>query len=173
MDKLPKRTEINTNYAWHLEDIYSNIEKWEKDFAISQKSIAYLSDFFGKISTSAQTLLDCLNQSNTTSLMIEKLYVYAFMHFHEDSTNTKNFLLEQKILLYNTLLQLLLLYLKYSLYQNKHLVISENNYPNLKYTITFLKTYFAKKSILYPLNKNNFLLKQAKSQMLLKIYLLC
>ena len=88
MDKLPKRTEINTNYAWHLEDIYSNIEKWEKDFAISQKSIAYLSDFFGKISTSAQTLLDCLNQSNTTSLMIEKLYVYAFMHFHEDSTNT-------------------------------------------------------------------------------------
>ena len=87
MDKLPKRTEINTNYAWRLEHIYSDIEKWKKDFDTSQKSIAYLSDFSGKISTSAQTLLDCLNQSNTISLMIEQLYVYAFMHFHEDSTN--------------------------------------------------------------------------------------
>lgn len=87
MDKLPKRTEINTDYAWHLEDIYSNIENWEKDFAISQKSIADFSYFSGKISTSAQILLDCLNQSNTISLMIEQLYVYAFMHFHEDSTN--------------------------------------------------------------------------------------
>lgn len=87
MDKLPKRTEINTDYAWHLEDIYSNIENWEKDFAISQKSIADFSYFSGKISTSAQILLDCLNQSNTISLRIEQLYVYAFMHFHEDSTN--------------------------------------------------------------------------------------
>ena len=88
MDKLPKRTEINTNFAWHLEDIYINTEIWEKDFAISQKNINDLRNFSGKISTSAQILLDCLNKNNETSLIIEKLYVYAFMYFHEDSTNT-------------------------------------------------------------------------------------
>ena len=88
MDKLPKRTEINTNFAWHLEDIYSSTEIWEKDFEISQKNIDDLRNFSGKISTSAQNLLDCLNKNNEASLIIEKLYVYAFMHFHEDSTNT-------------------------------------------------------------------------------------
>ena len=88
MDKLPKRTEINTNFAWHLEDIYSSTEIWEKDFAVSQKNIDDLRNFSGKISTSAQNLLDCLNKNNEASLIIEKLYVYAFMHFHEDSTNT-------------------------------------------------------------------------------------
>ncbi len=48
MDKLPKRTEINTNYAWHLEDIYSNIEKMGKDFAISQKIYCVFKRFFRK-----------------------------------------------------------------------------------------------------------------------------
>lgn len=88
MDKLPKRTEIDSTYAWLLEDIYSDLDKWENDFSISQNSIQFLSSFSGKISTSAQTLLDCLNQSFQTSNIIEKLYVYAFMRFHEDSTNT-------------------------------------------------------------------------------------
>ena len=87
MDKLPKRTEIDVKYAWHLEDIYSNLEKWEQDFCLSQKSIENLNHFSGKISTSAQNLLDCLKENNETSLIVEKLYVYASMRFHEDSTN--------------------------------------------------------------------------------------
>lgn len=87
MDKLPKRAEIDKKYAWHLEDIYSSLEKWEQDFSFSQKSMEKLSNFSGKISTSAQILLDCLKQNNETSLIVEKLYVYASMRFHEDSTN--------------------------------------------------------------------------------------
>lgn len=88
MDKLPKRTEMNTDYTWILEDIYSSTEKWEKDFSFCQNSIQFLNTFIGKIGTSAQILLDCLNQNFETGFMIEKLYVYAFMRFHEDSTNT-------------------------------------------------------------------------------------
>lgn len=87
MDKLPKRAEIDKKYAWHLEDIYSSLEKWEQDFSFSQKSMEKLSNFSRKISTSAQILLDCLKQNNETSLIVEKLYVYASMRFHEDSTN--------------------------------------------------------------------------------------
>lgn len=42
MDKLPKRAEIDKKYAWHLEDIYSSLEKWEQDFF-------FFSKIYGKI----------------------------------------------------------------------------------------------------------------------------
>lgn len=88
MDTLPKRNEMDSNYTWHLQDIYKDIAAWEKDFSLAENAVNSFTSFMGKLGTSAQILLDCLKKSNDTSLIIEQLYVYAFMCFHQDSTNT-------------------------------------------------------------------------------------
>lgn len=88
MDTLPKRNEMNPKDMWHLQDIYKDISAWEKDFSFAENAVNSFTSFMGKLGTSAQMLLDCLKKSNDTSLIIEQLYVYAFMGFHQDSTNT-------------------------------------------------------------------------------------
>ena len=88
MDTLPKRNEMNPKDMWHLQDIYKDISAWEKDFSFAENAVNSFTSFMGKLGTSAQILLDCLKKSNDISLIIEQLYVYAFMGFHQDSTNT-------------------------------------------------------------------------------------
>ncbi len=88
MDTLPKRNEMDSKSIWHLQDIYKDISSWEEAFLSAENAVNAFSSFMGNLGKSAQILLDCLQKSNDISLMVEQLYVYAFMGFHQDSTNT-------------------------------------------------------------------------------------
>lgn len=86
-NSLPKRSEIDQEYKWKLEDLYETDTLWEKDYANLSQAISSFSQFQGTLSRSPENLLKCLTEYNTLSQKMDAIYTYAFMRFHEDSTN--------------------------------------------------------------------------------------
>lgn len=86
--ELPKRLEIPEEYKWKLSDIYSSNDLWEKDFIKVREMSKDLLKFKGTLSSSPDNLLNCLNLSFETSRLMEKVYVYAHMKSHEDTTDS-------------------------------------------------------------------------------------
>jgi oligoendopeptidase F len=86
--KLPLRNEIAQNFKWKLEDLYESTEAWKQDYEKLKASISQISDFKGHIGQSSDSLLDCLKFNDEISKITEKVYVYANMKLHEDTSNT-------------------------------------------------------------------------------------
>lgn len=84
---LPKRKDSDSKYQWKLEDIFQSDTQW-KETLEKMSDITVLEQYKGTLSQSAQQLFDCLTLYDEVSSIVDKLYVYAFMRFHEDSTNT-------------------------------------------------------------------------------------
>lgn len=85
---VPKRNEINEDFKWRLEDIYASNDLWEKDFNRVKELAEKLSPFKAAMGDSAEKLLECLNLSTEMTRLFEKVYVYAHMRSHEDSTDS-------------------------------------------------------------------------------------
>ncbi len=85
---IPKRSEIPAEYKWKLEEIYASNDLWEKDFAEVKALAAKLDAFRDKLAESAESLLMCLDDNAAMSRLFEKVYVYAHMKSHEDSTDS-------------------------------------------------------------------------------------
>ena len=85
---IPKRNEISEEYKWRLEDLYASNELWETDYKKVKDMADKLSPYKVKIAESAEMLLECLNLSTEMTRLFEKVYVYAHMRSHEDSTDS-------------------------------------------------------------------------------------
>ncbi|HQI17262.1 MAG TPA: oligoendopeptidase F, partial [Bacillota bacterium] len=85
---IPKRSEIPEEYKWRLEDIYASNDLWEKDFQKVKQMADSLLPYKEAMAESADKLLECLNMSTEMSRLFEKVYVYAHMRSHEDSTDS-------------------------------------------------------------------------------------
>ncbi len=83
-----KRSEIQENYKWRLEDIYETEEAWEKDFKECSSDIKKISSFKGKLASRRQ-LLACLNFTDAIEIKLAKLYCYARMRRDENSVVDK------------------------------------------------------------------------------------
>ncbi len=88
MDNLPSRDEIDRRYKWKLEDIYSDDELWEKDFADIKDQLNELEKYEGKIN-SPQNLLKVLRLKDEIGQKVDRLFVYARMRRDEDNANAK------------------------------------------------------------------------------------
>lgn len=86
---LPKRKDIPDGYRWKLSDIYKNEEQWETDFRSVKGRMDEIAAFRGKLGQSAETLLDCFRLRDDLSVTLGKLYVYAGMKSHEDTSDSK------------------------------------------------------------------------------------
>lgn len=86
--KIPLRSEIETEYKWRLEDIFSSDETWEIAFNDIKRELPKLTLYEGKLGESSSTLLSALKLKNTIFLSLEKLYTYAHLRYDEDTTNT-------------------------------------------------------------------------------------
>ena len=86
--KVLKREQVNKDYTWKLEDLYEDDSVWENDYNILNKQLNDLKKFKGTLSRDSQSILSCLKYCDALSVTADKLYVYANMKFHEDSTNT-------------------------------------------------------------------------------------
>lgn len=84
----PKREEIKEEYKWKLEHMYDSVDQWEKDFKRVKEMADELSKYDNKIGTSADNLLNSIKLSADMSRLFEKVYVYAHMKSHEDSTDS-------------------------------------------------------------------------------------
>lgn len=78
INKLKKRSEINTEHKWILEDIYSSLEKWEDDFKTARESLPDFAMLSGKIVDSPPVLSKILKDHSKLMEKVEKLFVYAY-----------------------------------------------------------------------------------------------
>ncbi len=86
---LPTRNEIDSQFKWDLEAIYSTDEKWEEDFKKVKALADQMAGFEGKLQESANTLHDALELNAKLSELMGKVFVYARMRKDEDNGNSK------------------------------------------------------------------------------------
>ncbi|SEP34070.1 oligoendopeptidase F [Propionispora vibrioides] len=86
---VPEREEIPAEYKWHLEDIYKTEELWQQDFAKVKSLLTTVKQYQGKLSTSSQTLADCLQLNTTLAIISSKLFSFARMHRDENTAKAK------------------------------------------------------------------------------------
>ena len=82
-----KRSEISDEYKWSVKDLYSSDELWNNDYVKALKSTQEKSSFEGCVMDSADTLADALSESEKDDYITERLYVYAFMRYYEDTSD--------------------------------------------------------------------------------------
>lgn len=83
-----KRSEISDGYKWSVKDLYSSDELWNNDYEKALKSTQEKSSFEGCVMDSADTLADALSESEKDDYITERLYVYAFMRYYEDTSDS-------------------------------------------------------------------------------------
>ncbi len=83
---LPKRNQVARENTWDLESVYASNEDWEKEFVQASALIPNLAAYKGDLCKTAQNLLDALTLRDKIGLILGKLYVYANMRMHEDTT---------------------------------------------------------------------------------------
>ena len=83
-----KRIEQKVEDTWCLEDMFESDDFWEEDFGRLQRMIFQYEDFEGTLGESADRLLEYLKFNDETNLLMERLYVYANMRYHQDMANS-------------------------------------------------------------------------------------
>ena len=82
---MKKRSEVDVNDTWKLEDMMPDNRTWEALFEKTAAQVKQYGDFKGTLAESAETLYRCLKFDDEISLDIERLYVYARMRSDEDT----------------------------------------------------------------------------------------
>lgn len=85
---LPKRSEVEAQFKWAIEDLYANDELWEKEYDKLRQMLAKAIEYQGRLSKSAKSLLSFLKLKDELSTMMERVYVYANQKYHEDTGNS-------------------------------------------------------------------------------------
>ncbi len=75
--ELIKRSDIDPQYTWNLNDIYSSVSDWEADYKFVQDNISKFNDYKGKIGTSANELLAAIKFDESILIKMSKLSLYA------------------------------------------------------------------------------------------------
>jgi oligoendopeptidase F len=86
--ELKKRSDIELIYKWKLEDIYKSDQDWERDFEKIKKESQTFRSFQGKLAD-PEILKQCLELEDQINQTAERVFVYAHMRYHEDTTDTK------------------------------------------------------------------------------------
>ncbi len=81
------RGDISDAYKWRLEDMYSDLDVWEKDAQEAGELTSKLGGLQGHLGESADTLLRAFRLQDEIGQRIAKLYAYAKMRRDEDNTN--------------------------------------------------------------------------------------
>jgi len=84
-----KRSDIPTEYTWHLESIFSSDDDCERDFLALQRRLPELEALKGTLAQSGQALLAVALKRDELFEQLGRLYAYAAMRKDEDTTNSK------------------------------------------------------------------------------------
>jgi oligoendopeptidase F len=86
-ERVPTRSEIPESDKWDLTNLFTDVGKWQEDFAWIQQAYPKLEQWKGRVGESAQRLADVLEFEKSLELKIERIYHYASLQLAEDSTN--------------------------------------------------------------------------------------
>ena len=95
MQQVMKRSEVAEENRWNLEDLFGSIGEWDSEYTLVQQLIEKMKQYQGKLKD-AKTLKACFELEDDISLHTERLYVFANMRHHEDTTDPKYQALSEK-----------------------------------------------------------------------------
>lgn len=84
-DIIKLRNEVDDKFKWKIEDLFENDKIWDDEYKKAEKSLNQITVFKDQIST--ENLLDVLEIKDSIGKNVEKLYVYANLKSHEDTSN--------------------------------------------------------------------------------------
>lgn len=82
-----KRSEIDIRDKWRIEDLYESDEAWEKDYKRAEELSASESIYKGRLGDGEDIILKALEECDAADFLVERVYVYAFMRYYEDTAN--------------------------------------------------------------------------------------
>ncbi|WP_071394920.1 oligoendopeptidase F [Bacillus tuaregi] len=83
------RQEVPLQEKWNIEDLYADLNLWEKDFRQIEEMAERLKTFDGQIHD-GHSLYQYLKQSEDLSYLFNKLYAYAMLKVDEDTRETSS-----------------------------------------------------------------------------------
>src|SRR6266581_726600 len=87
--QIPTRADIPESDKWDLTHLFTDVSKWQEDFAWLQRTYPRIHHWKGRVRESAQTLAEVLEFEKSLELKIERVYHYASLQLAEDSTNNE------------------------------------------------------------------------------------
>src|SRR5215472_2728209 len=86
---IPSRADIPESDKWDLRHLFTDVSKWQEDFAWLQREYPKLERWKDTVGKSAETLAAVLEFEKVLELKIERVYHYASLQAAEDSTNNE------------------------------------------------------------------------------------
>jgi oligoendopeptidase F len=83
------RSEIPESDKWDLSHLFTDVSKWQEDFARLQGTYPKFQEWKGKLGESAQTLAAVLAFEKSLEQKMERVYHYASLQLAEDGTNNE------------------------------------------------------------------------------------
>jgi oligopeptidase F. Metallo peptidase. MEROPS family M03B len=82
---VPEREEIDEEYTWDLESLFTDDEAWEEAFEETGGTLADLQAYEGRATESAATLRELLETYETVMRAVSNVSAYARMRKDEDT----------------------------------------------------------------------------------------
>jgi len=86
---IMKREEIDRKYKWTLEDMFASDELWEKEADETLELAKEFAKYKGTLSLSVKALLEALSKSDELEHHVSRVYTYANMRLHQDTSVSK------------------------------------------------------------------------------------
>ena len=83
-----KRTDVDDKYKWDLTKIIKNEKEYNEYISKINKLSDEVLEMKGHILDNSDTLKKYLDVSNEMNLFLERLYVYSFLEYYSDTTNS-------------------------------------------------------------------------------------
>lgn len=87
--KLKTRDQVPEELTWDLEAIFETDELWEEEYKQLETEFPKISNYQGRVTESADTLLEVFKLQDELIERLGKLYSYSHMRNDEDTTNSK------------------------------------------------------------------------------------
>ncbi|WP_337872323.1 oligoendopeptidase F [Ignavibacterium sp.] len=94
---LPERDQIDEKYKWNLKDIYESDEHWENDYKWIEEHLNKYSNYRGKLTESADKLLECLKLDEKIGIKLERLSLYAMLSKDSDMRISKYHAMDDRV----------------------------------------------------------------------------
>lgn len=85
--KIPFRKDVVSEFKWDLEAIYSGDDMWEESFRLMSEDLERIAAYRGRLFESPDILLEFLTSEEKAAERMGKLYAYAVMKSHEDTSD--------------------------------------------------------------------------------------
>ncbi|MBQ8217208.1 MAG: oligoendopeptidase F [Oscillospiraceae bacterium] len=87
-NKIPERAQIPAEYTWELSDIFRTDRDWQKAMEEAAGLKERFAAFQGRLSESADTLLQFFRLDDEAGLLLERIYTYANCKSDQDTADS-------------------------------------------------------------------------------------